>query len=120
YSSRYTVSDFRPQRFMQWNTSMGQLLAQNGGAERPHVLALPRVPELTEYPTFTLEANEELFAVNKYGARDPFSFEDFIIDVIQVISQLLAVLAHVGRDSQDITQNSSTAIDLAHLTDYFS
>src|SRR5690606_39906509 len=62
YSSRYTVSDFRPQRCMQWNTSMGQLLAQNGGAERPHVLALPRVPELTEYPTFTLEANEELFA----------------------------------------------------------
>src|SRR5690606_13326486 len=120
YSSRYTVSDFRPQRFMQWNTSMGQLLAQNGGAERPHVLALPRVPELTEYPTFTLEANEELFAVNKYGARYPFSFEAFLNDEFQVISKLPAEMAQMGRDTEDILTTGVLASAEGPNPDFFN
>lgn len=102
FSSRYQVSDFRPQRFMNWNVNTGQLLAQNGGAERTHVLALPRVPELTEYPTFSLEAEEELFAINKYGARYPFSFEVFINDELQVIQSLPTEMAQMAVDTEDV------------------
>lgn len=109
FSSRYTVPDFRPQRFMSWNVNMEQLLSGNGGAERQHVLALPRVPELTEYPTFALEAEEELFAINKYGARYPFSFEVFINDELQVIQSLPGEMAQMARDTEDVLTTSVLA-----------
>src|SRR5690606_40244530 len=75
-----------------------------------HPLMPPQLPTPTLFPyttlfrspTFTLEANEELFAVNKYGARWPFSFEVFLNDEFQVISQLPAEMAQMGRDTEDI------------------
>src|SRR5690554_4215601 len=50
FSTPWQVSDFRPQRFMRWESDMSQMINSNGGFER-HSLALPRIPELTEYPT---------------------------------------------------------------------
>ena len=89
FSVRTTVPDFRPARMVRWDTVAGQAQTTdyNGGAER-HVRALPRIPELTEYPTFNLTTEGTDYFVNKYGARFPFSWEAFMNDELRVLSQL--------------------------------
>lgn len=101
FSTPWQVSDFRPQRFMRWESDMSQMVNANGGFER-HSLALPRIPELTEYPTFSLEAEEELFGINKYGGRYAFSFEAFLNDEYQVIQTLPGEMANSARDTEDV------------------
>lgn len=101
FSSRTVVPDFRPQRMMQWYEDLTQLPEQNGGAPRSS-LALPRVPELTEYPTFSLQEEREQYGVGKYGKRFPFSFEAFRNDEYQVIQQLPGVMAQTASDTEDI------------------
>lgn len=109
FAMPWGVNDFRPQRFMEWNLEMGQLLSSNGGAERKNALALPRIPELTEYPTFQLEAREEMFGINKYGARFPFSFEMFINDEFNIITQLPGEMANMATDTEDVLATSVLA-----------
>lgn len=101
FSSRTIVPDFRPQRMMQWYEDLTQLPEQNGGAPR-NSLALPRVPELTEYPTFSLQEEREQYGVGKYGKRFPFSFEAFRNDEYQIIQQLPGVMAQTASDTEDI------------------
>lgn len=120
FSSRYTVSDFRPQRFLEWNVNTNSMVASNGGADRQHTMALPRVPELTEYPTFSLEAEEELFAVNKYGGRYPFSFEVFLNDEFQVIQDLPGEMGAMARDTEDILTTSVLATETGPNPDFFN
>lgn len=120
FSSRYDVPDFRPQRFMSWNINMQQLLAGNGGADRSHYLALPRVPELTEYPTFQLEAEEELIGLGKYGARYPFSFEVFLNDEFQVIQDLPPEMAQMARDTEDVLSTGVLATSTGPNSAFFN
>lgn len=101
FSSPWGVPDFRPQRFMRWETDLSQLVNSNGGFAR-QALALPRIPELTEYPTFTLEAEEQLFGINKYGGRYAFSFESVLNDEYQVIQSLPGEMAGSARDTEDV------------------
>lgn len=119
FSQRFTVGDFRRQRWMDWNANMaGQLPVQNGGAPR-HVRALPRVPELTEYPTFELEERARDFFVNKYGARFPFSFELFINDELGIIQQLPGEMAATARDTEDILSIGVLATEDGPNPDFF-
>lgn len=101
FSTRWGVPDFRPQRFMRWETDLSQLVNSNGGFAR-QPLALPRIPELTEYPTFALEAEEELFGINKYGGRYAFSFESILNDEYSIIQQLPGEMAGSARDTEDV------------------
>jgi hypothetical protein len=101
FSSRVTVPDFRPQRMRSWFEDLTQLPEQNGGFPRA-AMALPRVPELTEYPTFSLQEEREQFGVGKYGKRFPFSWEAFVNDEYQVIQSLPAIMAQTANDTEDI------------------
>lgn len=101
FSMRQTVGDFRRQRSMSFNMTTDQYPVQNGGAPR-HPAALPRIPELTEYPTFSLEEQGQDWALAKYGGRFPFSFELFINDELNIIQQLPAEMAAQARDTEDI------------------
>lgn len=101
FSQRQTVGDFRRQRSMSYNMTADQYPVQNGGAPR-HPMALPRIPELTEYPTFSLEEQSQDWAIQKYGGRFPFSFELFINDELNIIQQLPAEMAAQARDTEDI------------------
>jgi hypothetical protein len=101
FSTPWQVSDFRPNRFMRWESDMSQMVNSNGGFER-HSLALPRIPELTEYPTFSLEAEEELFGINKYGGRYAFSFEALLNDEYNIIQALPGEMASSARDTEDV------------------
>jgi hypothetical protein len=92
---------------------------QNGGAAR-HAYALPRVPELTEYPTFSLEARGEEWGLAKYGARFPFSFEAFINDEFQVIQDMPGEMAAMGRDTEDVLTTGVLATSTGPNPDYFN
>lgn len=119
FSMRTTVADFRRQRWMDWNTTLDQLPVQNGGAPR-HPLALPRIPELTEYPTFSLEERGQDFMLNKYGARFPFSFELFVNDELNVIQQLPGEMAATARDTEDVLTTQVLASAEGPNPDFFN
>ena len=88
-------------RLVRWDSTLEQLPDSNGGAER-HVRALPRIPELTEYPTFNLTTEGQDYFVNKYSARFPFSWEAFLNDELNVLQQLPAQMAKWARDTEDV------------------
>lgn len=118
FSSRTTVPDFRPARLVRWDTGLEQLPDSNGGAER-HVRALPRIPELTEYPTFNLTTEGSDYFVNKYGARFPFSWEAFLNDEMNVLQQLPTQMAKWARDTEDVLTTGVLATATGPNPDFF-
>ncbi|HET8985231.1 MAG TPA: hypothetical protein VFN03_05685 [Trueperaceae bacterium] len=121
FSVRTTVPDFRPARMVRWDTVAGQSQTTdyNGGAER-HVRALPRIPELTEYPTFNLTTEGTDYFVNKYGARFPFSWEAFMNDELRVLSQLPTEMARWARDTEDVLTTGVLATSTGPNADFFN
>lgn len=119
FSSRYTASNLKKQRILDWNATFDQLPVQNGGATR-HQYALPRVPELSEYPTFSLEARGTEWGLAKYGARFPFSFEAFLNDEFQVIQDMPGEMAAMGRDTEDVLTTGVLATSTGPNPDYFN
>lgn len=121
FSVRTTVPDFRPARMVRWDTVGGQSQTTdyNGGAER-HVRALPRIPELTEYPTFNLTTEGMDYFVNKYGARFPFSWEAFMNDELRVLQQLPTEMARWARDTEDVLTTGVLATSTGPNPDFFN
>lgn len=119
FSVRTTVPDFRPARLVRWDSALDQLPDYNGGAER-HVRALPRIPELTEYPTFRLTTEGSDYFVNKYGARFPFSWEAFLNDELRVLQQLPAEMARWARDTEDVLTTGVLATADGPNPDFFN
>lgn len=118
FSQRTTVPDFRPARLVRWDAGMEQLPDSNGGFER-HVRALPRIPELTEYPTFNLTTEGSDYFVSKYGARFPFSWEAFLNDELNVLQQLPAQMAKWARDTEDVLTTGVLATSTGPHPDFF-
>lgn len=119
FSSRVTVPDFRQQRLMQWVPDLSQLPEQNGGFPR-NPMALPRIPELTEYPTFSLEEAEQRYAVNKYGMRFPFSWEVWRNDEFGVIQSLPGEMARTAIETEDILTTGVLATADGPNPDFFN
>lgn len=119
FSQRTTVPDFRPARMVRWDAGIDQLPDYNGGAER-HVRALPRIPELTEYPTFNLTTEGSDYFVNKYGARFPFSWEAFLNDELRVLQQLPTEMARWARDTEDVLTTGVLATSSGPNPDFFN
>lgn len=119
FSVRTTVPDFRPARMVRWDTVAGRAPDYNGGAER-HVRALPRIPELTEYPTFNLTTEGTDYFVNKYGARFPFSWEAFMNDELRVLQQLPVEMARWARDTEDVLTTGVLATSTGPNPDFFN
>lgn len=120
FSVRTTVPDFRPARMVRWDTLGSQTSTDyNGGADR-HVRALPRIPELTEYPTFRLTTEGTDYFVNKYGARFPFSWEAFLNDELRVLSQLPTEMARWARDTEDVLTTGVLATSAGPNPDFFN
>lgn len=119
FSVRSTVPDFRPARMVRWDAQMDQLPDYNAGADR-HVRALPRVAELTEYPTFNLTTEGADYFVNKYGARFPFSWEAFLNDELGVLQQLPTEMARWARDTEDVLTTGVLATADGPNPDFFN
>lgn len=105
YTRPYNVNNLRPQAFYSLAIDLSNLPDSNGGEntvkEAPG--GLPRIPELTEYPTFSFSASESSFGVAKYGARVNFSFEMLLNDEWGVLETLPTQLANLARNQEDIT-----------------
>lgn len=119
FSVRSTVPDFRPARMVRWDAKMDQLPDYNAGADR-HVRALPRVAELSEYPTFNLTTEGTDYFVNKYGARFPFSWEAFLNDELGVLQQLPTEMALWARDTEDVLTTGVLATADGPNPDFFN
>jgi hypothetical protein len=119
FAQRTTVQDFRPARMVRWDTALDQLPDSSGGADR-HVRALPRIPELTEYPTFNLTSEGTDYFVNKYGARFPFSWESYLNDELRVLQQLPSEMARWARDTEDVLTTGVLATSAGPNADFFN
>lgn len=105
YTRQYNVNNLRPQSFYSLAAvDVSNLPDTNGGDPTTKVApyGLPRVPELTEFPTISFAASETSFGVAKYGARVNFSFEMLLNDEWGVLEDLPTQLAQLARNQEDI------------------
>ena len=104
YTRQYNVNNLRPQSFYSLFPDLSNLPEQNGGkaTTKDAPGGLVRIPELTEYPTFSFAASETSFGVAKYGARVNFSFEMLLNDEWGVLETLPTQLAQLARNQEDI------------------
>jgi hypothetical protein len=104
YTRPYNVNNLRPQAFYSLLVDNTNMVTANGGV--PNIVeqpgGLPRIPELTEFPTFSFSASDTSFGVAKYGARVNFSFEMLLNDEWGVLETLPTQLATLARNQEDI------------------
>lgn len=122
YTRPYNVNNLRPQAFYSLFMDFSNLPDTNGGydtvKEAPG--GLVRIPELTEYPTFSFSATESSFGVAKYGARVNFSFEMLLNDEWGVLETLPNQLAQLARNQEDIVATEAIASETGPNPDFFN
>lgn len=101
FASEVQLNDFRPTAFYELTSDSSMLQRENGGITMPDG-ALPRVPELTPYPTFEYKQSEKFVRTAKHGARIQFSFEAFVNDEWEHIAALPAEATLLARNTEDI------------------
>jgi len=102
YAKPYDVQNLRPQSYYSFFPDYSNLPEANGGKNTVPG-GLPRVPELTEFPTFSFAASEGSWTVKKFGARVSFSFEMLLNDEWGVLESLPQELAFLAGNTEDIT-----------------
>lgn len=78
-AKRLVAQNLRPQKEMEFNVDNTNLPDSNAGTTRLPA-SLPRVPELTQYPTINFTASGAEFSTAKNGARVAFSWEAWLND----------------------------------------
>lgn len=102
YARSFDVQNLKPQAFYSFFPDYSNLPEQVGG-KNTVAGGLPRVPELTEFPTFSFTASESSMTVRKFGARVNFSFEMLLNDEWGVLETLPVELAQLAVNTEDIT-----------------
>lgn len=104
YTRQYNVNNLRPQAFYSLAFDNSNLPDTNGGEVTIKAApgGIPRIPELTEFPTISFSASDTSFGVSKYGARVQFSFEMLLNDEWGVLETLPTQLAQLARNQEDI------------------
>lgn len=105
FASSVELNDFRPTAFYELLPDSSTLLADNGGITVP-AGTLPRVPELTPYPTYEFRAGEKFAKTAKNGVRIHFSFEAFINDEWDQIASLPAEATQLAINTEDALATS--------------
>lgn len=122
YTRQYNVNNLRPQSFYSLAQDNQFLPDTNGGVATTKGApgGIPRVPELTEYPTISFVASESSFSVAKYGARVNFSFEMLLNDEWGVLETLPTQLAQYARNQEDIVATEVLASAAGPDTTFFN
>lgn len=122
YTRQYNVNNLRPQSFYSLAFDNSNLPDQNGGYETTKEApgGLPRIPELTEFPTISFSASETSFGVAKYGARVNFSFEMLLNDEWGVLETLPTQLAQLARNQEDIVATEVIASETGPNSVFFN
>lgn len=102
YARQFDVQNLKPAAFYSFFPDYSNLPEQVGG-KNTVAGGLPRVPELTEFPTFSFTASEQSMTVRKFGARVNFSFEMLLNDEWGVLETLPTELAQLAINTEDIT-----------------
>lgn len=108
YARSYDVNNLKPQSFYSFWPDYTNLPEQVGG-KATIAGGLPRVPELTEFPTFSFTASEQSITARKYGARVNFSFEMLMNDEWSVLETLPVDLAQLAVNTEDIVATEQLA-----------
>lgn len=122
YTRQYNVQNLKPQAFYSLAMDLSNLPDSNGGADTVTEWpgGLPRVPELTEFPTISFSASETSFGVAKYGARVNFSFEMLLNDDWGVLETLPTQLAQLARNQEDIVATEVLASESGPNSVFFN
>lgn len=122
YTRQYNVNNLRPQSFYSLAFDNTNLPDANGGVGTTKSApgGIPRIPELTEFPTISFVASETSFSVAKYGARVNFSFEMLLNDEWGVLETLPTQLAQLARNQEDIVATEVLASSTGPDTTFFN
>lgn len=122
YTRQYNVNNLRPQAFYSLATDRSNLPDTNGGYDtiKDAPGGIPRIPELTEFPTISFSASETSFGVAKYGARVQFSFEMLLNDEWGVLESLPTQLAQLARNQEDIVATEVLASETGPNSVFFN
>lgn len=100
-ASEERLNDFRPTRFYELHGSNASILPNNGGFEVP-AGTLPRIPELTPYPTFGYQAQGKWVSTSKHGVRLQMSWEAFLNDDWGLIARFPQDAARLASRTKDV------------------
>lgn len=78
-AKRLVAQNLRPTKEMEFNVDATNLPDSNAGTRRLPA-SLPRVPELSQYPTINFTASGSEYSTAKNGARVAFSWEAWLND----------------------------------------
>lgn len=122
YTRQYNVNNLRPQAFYSLAFDNSNLPDENSGIKtvKDAPGGIPRVPELTEFPTISFSASETSFGVAKYGARVQFSFEMLLNDEWGVLETLPNQLAQLARNQEDIVATEILASETGPNATFFN
>lgn len=122
YTRQYNVNNLRPQAFYSLAFDNSNLPDENGGYDtiKDAPGGIPRIPELTEFPTISFSASETSFGVAKYGARVNFSFEMLLNDEWGVLETLPTQLAQLARNQEDIVATEVLADESGPNATFFN
>jgi hypothetical protein len=122
YARPYNVNNLRPQAFYSLIPDFSNLPATAGGVSTVLQVpgGVPRVPELTEFPSISFSASASSFGVAKYGARVNFSFEMLLNDEWNVLESLPNELAQLAKNQEDIVATEALASPSGPNTLFFN
>ena len=101
FASEELLNDFRPVQLLSLDHDIdATLLRDNGGFVAP-AGTLPKIPELTPYPTFGYKASGRWIDTAKHGARLQFSWEAFINDDYGLIERFPSDAAKLAARTVD-------------------
>lgn len=109
-AQRKVVPDFKPIHFREFDWDRGLQVEENAGIKVP-AGSLATIPELTEYPTFGFSTAENAFAIDKKGARLPFSWEMVINDEWDVIKSIPANMNRLALNTEETSVFSVLATE---------
>lgn len=94
------LNDFRPTRLYELHRTKASIVAENGGHSVPEG-TLPRIPELTPYPTFGYQASGKWISTHKHGIRTQLSWEALINDDWGLLARLPQEAARLAARTKD-------------------
>ena len=110
FASTEALPSFRPTQLYELDHDIDATLLRDNGGEVVVPQTMPRIPELTPYPTFGYRASGRWVEVHKEGVRLQMSWEAFINDNWNII----------GRFPKDAAFLASRTVDAAVYGALFS
>lgn len=111
FATERKLNNFLPQQFYELLPDTATMVSDNGGEVVPDGV-LPRIPELTPYPTFSWKGSQRYITTHKNGARMQFSWEAIFNDQWDLISMLPNQAALLTANTEDALVHRAIAPSL--------